>query len=101
FWLTLLAIFSLLAATEGLRTALQPFTNFPAPLPLVLLIGLLLCPFHFLLLVAAGLVGGALGAFRAGKDEEAARAARIGVGAWWLAIVLAYVASTVARWILP
>src|SRR5262249_24392146 len=101
FWLTLLAMFSALAATEAIRTALQLATEFPAAQTLVVLVGLLLCPFYFVLLLILGLVGGALGAFRAPAGEEQVRAARTGVGAWWLSVVLAYLLSTVAHWLAP
>src|SRR5262249_4089425 len=98
FWLTILLVFSLLSATEGVQAVLKQVASIPAPASLALLGGLIVCPFLFLLVLMLGLLGAALAGVVPPRSEEAGGTRGAGVRAWWLAALLAYLIGALARY---
>src|SRR4051794_3044528 len=97
FWLTLFGMLSLLLATEGLRTLMQQINpSVAAARGLIFLVGIILYPLLFVAALMLGQLGAALGGFAVSDPAETERAVRAGVGAWWLSLLLAYIAGTMA-----
>jgi class 3 adenylate cyclase len=98
FWLTLLAALALYAGLETFRAAVEPIGFGPyASSGLNVLIVLVFSPVLFLVLLLAGLFGACVGAFTGRRRADAATAARLGAGAYWIAALGAVFVALLTR----